>query len=244
MSERLPKIIDGQSSYPYFYDEIDERIHMHDVGKRHLTTLIMPLIPSVNSGYDILTVNKYEKDKIKTKLRGAKFDDEKTKRHDVFGGHITEDDLTDDDKKSSAILYSTAEKQALRELSEELLMYNNSDELVNSEPDKKRLVYIGDYDYNNGRNNEMSSLFCYICDGIEKNFVGKDDYIENDIKKDVYLSTTILSLSYLIALNKKKNDKSNTMICDGLGRLLDDSIGICDVIISQCKAKGFDITLN
>lgn len=232
----------GEFKLPVMFDGEADRNDVHDKELLHITTLIMPLIPSLNSGYDVLTVNKYQKNRIKALLRKHSFDDTIKKRYDIFGGHLTSADLSDTDKKSGSISFETIRTQALRELAEELKMYDNFGRLIN--PDSDKLVYIDKCSYHGKSNNELSYLFCYIADSNARNFIGSDDYIENDIKKDILLDTAILSLSHIADMSINVEKFPDSEVCDGLGRFFWQGINISEIITKVCGKNGFDININ
>ncbi len=212
--EKLPIISEEYSLDPSQFSvkvvSKANRNEAHDNGLFHPVTLIVPINKQTG---EILTTNKFPKDRAKAQVSGRYFDENLTQRLDIFGGHITMDDLSAEEIEGGFISFETIRQQAFRELTEELRPRKDHPAFST-----EGLFYLGEFPYFSKNNCELAFLFGYRVE--HEGFCACDDYFDkNGQKCQVEMEVSPFSLQKIMDIYNTPPE--GFMVCDGLGRLLE-----------------------
>ncbi|MGI6174645.1 MAG: hypothetical protein ACOYJC_00510 [Christensenellales bacterium] len=200
----------------------EEREKIHREGLRHVTSLVLPVF--AQNRRKVLTLDKFNKARKKAQLRGMPAPQRKP-QIDVFGGHVTQQELRLKDRSEGILSGETMRRSALKELSEELFLVSDS-KLYAYPVDASKLYELGWFAYEGCGNNELGFAFLYMLDGYPDNdrFMGADCVLSAESGvEEISLDTNIYTIMELLKKNRLENESVQSYeICDGLKRLLDE----------------------
>lgn len=197
-----------------------ERAFVHNNSLTHVTSLVIP-ISDRDSGR-ILTMDKCEKYisnalALRTEIPVAQLS------IDIFGGHLTYDDLTPEEKDASVITEEIMRRNAVNKLSAGLVRKTDSDTYEPVEIYPEKMKFVGIYNCSSPDNNEQGYVYSYEIEPRSDYTAMSKAYGKNGDMVRIPLTVSEFLLSELLNLNQMwKNSKSpGYKICDGLGRILD-----------------------
>jgi len=189
---------DNAHSLPQNFDFSDAEVFCTE---KDLSTLYHPttqIVPLLDDGR-ILITDKYKRTKLKREIRGQQYRGADAIYDFAAGGHITENDLSDSDKKNLTVSDDTMRAAAFRELCEEL---RRRDGIAFSE---KELEYICVYAYSDNRNREYTYTYLFRLPGKADDYYVLDDYIGRDGQKhDIELPVFAFSFDELYKMLERQ----------------------------------------
>lgn len=183
----------------------------------HGTAIIVAVLPDGR----ILLADKTEKQQKKRRQAGKEPLPEGLHIYDIFGGHMQYEDIPECEKEGF-VSQETYRRCALRELSEELLVFREDGSYAAFRPRPGQLVPLGFYEMSNDHNREYTWAFvCFLDD--DGPFASQDTFQNDEGQEEICQPVCTVDWEELICIFRNKLE--NKQVSDAIGRILQKDHG-------------------
>lgn len=184
----------------------------------HGTAIIAAVLPDGR----ILLADKTEKQQKKRRQAGKEPLPEGLHIYDIFGGHMQYEDIPECEKEGF-VSQETYRRCALRELSEELLVFREDGSYAAFRPGPGQLVPLGFYEMSNDHNREYTWAFVCFLDSMGP-FISQDTLQNGSREEEIRQPLHAVDWEELLSIFD--NNFENRQVSDAIGRILKTDRGV------------------